>query len=58
MSEQLDRIEAKLDSFLERLVVVETNQKNAQALVGWVAGIVAALVTAIITGIAAALGRQ
>lgn len=55
---QLDRIEAKLDIFIERLVKVETNQQNARSLVGWIAGIVAALVTAILTGIAAAFGRQ
>ena len=53
-----DRIEEKLDSFLERLVRVETNQQNARTLVGWVAGIVATLVTTAILWLVALFGGR
>ena len=62
---QLDRIEAKidkqdekLDTFVQRLVVVETHQKTARMVVGWVAGIVATLVTTVILWLVALFGGR
>lgn len=60
MSEQLNRIEGKLDTFIAlaneraidmegRVKALETNQKNAGWIATWLSGIVAAIVTYVLT---------
>lgn len=59
-TQQLDRIESKLDEFIStvseraidmegRVKALETNQKNAGWIATWLSGIVAAIVTYVLT---------
>lgn len=65
MATQLDRIEeavktldTKLDGFTERLVAVETNQKNARAILNWLATLVGGLILAGIGAIMSAFSSR